>query len=246
MRVFLGMASLLLAAPVSAVAAEPVSPDKMLVASSPSADGFANAPLETISLSFAEPVRLLSVTLSAPDDSQQEIFQQSYAAKSPKKKGKSFDFALPVAARQPGRYSLSYLLTSKSFKSLNGFVHFEIAVTASGGVPISDLVTPDLIEAQPAERSTVAGPLSDVMLRFGSTVRLIEVVVIAPDQTRYGLVGPQEADTAEEGTVFVLPFADPVSMPGTWLIDYTVHQKDAGGAWFETSAYSSFNIGDAG
>lgn len=226
---------------VSAFAA-PVAPDKMLVASSPAADGFANAPLETISLSFAEPVKLLSVTLSAPDDSQQEIFQQNYAAKAPKKKGKSFDFALPVAARQPGRYSLSYLLTSKSFKSLNGFVHFEIAATASGGVPISDLIAPDLIEAQPAERSTVTGPLSDVMLRFGSTVRLIEVVVIAPDQTRYGLVGPQEADTAEEGTVFVLPFADPVSLPGTWLIDYTVHQKDAGGAWFETSAFGSFMI----
>lgn len=242
MRGLFGTALLLVAAPMCAAIAEPLSADKMLVASSPAADGFANAPLETISLSFAEPVRLLSVTLSAPEDSQQEIFQQSYAAKAPKKKGKSFDFALPVAARQPGRYTLSYLLTSKSFKSLNGFVHFEIAATASGGVPISDLIAPDLIETQPAERSTVVGPLSDVMLRFGSTVRLIEVVVIAPDQTRYGLVGPQEVDTAEEASVFVLPFADPVSMRGTWLIDYTVHQKDADGAWFETSAYTSFII----
>ncbi len=228
----------------TATLAAPLTADKMLLSSTPAADAVTDAPVEAVSLTFAEKAELLSVTLAAPDGMEQEVFQQSFEPGSPKKTGKAFEFALDNAATMPGRYTLSYLLTSGTFKSLNGFVHFEIAGAAAADVPVSDTVAPDLIEMQPAEMATVAGPVADVLMRFGSKVRLIEVVLIAPDQTRYGLVGPQEAESAEEASIFVLPFADPVSMPGTWLVDYTVHQRHEAGQWLQTSAFASFIIAE--
>jgi hypothetical protein len=69
-------------------------------------------------------------------------------------------------------------------------------------------------------------------------------VLISPDQSRVSLVKAADSNEAEVASVFVLPFPEAVTSPGTYLIDYTVHQQDDGGAWFQTSAYSSFTVAE--
>lgn len=124
------------------IIAAPVAPDKMLVASMPAEGSMPKASVETISLKFAETVELLNVSLVAPDGSEQQVFVASFEPDAPKAKGRAFDFSLATPATSPGRYSISYLLTSKSIKSLNGYVYFEIAGQAEVVTPISDLVEP--------------------------------------------------------------------------------------------------------
>lgn len=224
--------------------AAPIAPDKMLVASTPAEGDMPKDRVETISLKFAETVELLNVSLIAPDGGEQQVFAASFEPDAPKTKGRDFDFLLATPVTALGRYSLSYLLTSKSIKSLNGYVYFEIVGQVAETVPVSDVVAPDLIEAIPAERSTVDEPVADIALKFGRPVRLMQVTLITPDQNSFVLNDKANAGEAKTGSQFALVFPQPVTLPGTYLIDYTVHQQDEGGVWFETSAYSSFMIAD--
>jgi methionine-rich copper-binding protein CopC len=116
-------------------------PAKMLVASAPARDSESKAAVDRVSLSFAEQVELLSVTILLPDESEREVFQASYEPGAAKKKGKAFDFPLAEPLTVPGRYKISYLLTSKSVKSLNGFIDFEIAGNKILYSPTDETVT---------------------------------------------------------------------------------------------------------
>lgn len=114
---------------IAAVLASPAAAGKldaraMLVASTPAKDSTVDAGLDTITLTFAEPAEVISVTLRLPDDSEMEPVPEAPAGR-----GRQIDYRyrLPVPLEQPGSYSISYLLTSKSFKSLNGFIDFQIA-----------------------------------------------------------------------------------------------------------------------
>lgn len=122
------MTRLAIAAALIAMLAAPATAQKidaraMLVASSPAKDGVVTAGTDTIDLAFAEPAELISVTLRLPDDSEME------AEPADGERGKrktQFRYRLPAPIAQPGSYSLSYLLVSRSFKSLNGFIDFRI------------------------------------------------------------------------------------------------------------------------
>jgi methionine-rich copper-binding protein CopC len=133
------------------VIAKPIAPNEMLVSSTPVKDGTRETSVDTISLNFAETVVLLDVTLLSPDGTEQQVFKASYEPGAPKTKGKTFDFPLATPVTTPGRYSISYLLTSKSIKSLNGYVDFEIEGLSVDIVPASDPIAPELIEATPAD-----------------------------------------------------------------------------------------------
>lgn len=151
MKIQLLLAALCVLSTSTAVIAAPVAPDKMLVASMPAEGSMPKDSVETISLKFAETVELLNVSLIAPDGSEQQVFAASFEPDAPKAKGRAFDFSLATPATSPGRYSISYLLTSKSIKSLNGYVYFEIAGSSEDLAAASDPLMPELIEATPAD-----------------------------------------------------------------------------------------------
>lgn len=108
---------------VTPAVAQKIDARAMLVASTPSADSIIAVGTDTIELRFAEPAELLSVTLRLPDDGEMTAERDQDA-----KPGRQtqFRYRLPAPLEQPGNYSLSYLLVSKSFKSLNGFIDFRI------------------------------------------------------------------------------------------------------------------------
>lgn len=118
------IAAALVAALTAPAGAEKLEPRAMLVASTPARDSVVAAGTETIELSFAEPAEVLSVSLRLPDDSEMTAEPEEQAERGDRKT--RFRFRLPQPLQQPGNYSLSYLLVSRSFKSLNGFIDFRI------------------------------------------------------------------------------------------------------------------------
>ena len=127
------MRSALILPAIAAVLASPAAAGKldaraMLLASTPAKDSTVEAGLETITLTFAEPAEVISVTLRLPDDSEVDATREEPAGRG---RQTGVRYRLPVPLTQPGSYAISYLLTSKSFKSLNGFIDFRIAGEAA-------------------------------------------------------------------------------------------------------------------
>lgn len=118
----------------NAAAAAPIAAQQMLVSSSPAAASTQRDAVDTIALNFAEPVRMISVTLNLPDGSEMSVYPSEIDAAATK--GKTFNFRLATPVTTAGHYRISYLLTSKSFKSLNGFIDFE--VPEAGDTRLSD------------------------------------------------------------------------------------------------------------
>lgn len=117
-------AALSLAVLVTAAAATP--PAKLLVASSPAEDSVTIEPVTQITLQFAKPVELLSLEIYGAQGGVITAFEKDYASKAPVKRQQRFSVPLPAPLTAPGSYQLSYLVTSKSVPSLNGFIDFRI------------------------------------------------------------------------------------------------------------------------
>lgn len=131
----------------TATLAKKPAANEMLVASTPVKGSAQTETITAVTLAFAEKVELLDVSLTTPDGGEQQIFKASYEEGAPKKEGTSFTFDLIPPATAPGSYSLSYLLKSASFKSLNGFVDFDIKDATEFEAkakpdPVDDTVTP--------------------------------------------------------------------------------------------------------
>ena len=112
-----------LASAAPAHAADKRDARAMLVASTPANESVLDAVPQQIEMTFAEPAEVLSVTLRLPDDSEVSAEPGDTSISG---KARQFRFRLPEMPSLPGNYSISYLLVSKSFKSLNGFIHFRI------------------------------------------------------------------------------------------------------------------------
>lgn len=131
-RALLAVPALALVAFASPAAAGKLDARAILVASTPADDAVLDAVPQVIELAFAEPAQIISVTLRLPDDTEVSAEPEEGDTRS---KAKQVRYRLPAAFSQPGEYSLSYLLVSRSFKSLNGFVHFRIAGETAPAVP---------------------------------------------------------------------------------------------------------------
>lgn len=106
--------------------ADPIAAQDMLVSSSPAADSAQRDGISAIALNFAEPAKLISVTLYLPDDSEISVYPSDDDIDAAVTKGKTFNFKLATPVSAAGQYKISYLLTPESFKSLNGFIDFEV------------------------------------------------------------------------------------------------------------------------
>lgn len=131
------MRSLMLMAACAGMLASPVlarklAPSDMLVASSPAKDSIVAEGIETIVLTFAEPAEVVSVTVRLADDTEVNAEPET---PSLRRKQKQVRYRLPGPLAEAGGYKISYLLTSKSFKSLNGFIDFEITGDSGSTVP---------------------------------------------------------------------------------------------------------------
>ena len=108
----------------------------------------------------------------------------------------------------------------------------------------NDLIAPPLIAATPAEQSTVTEPVSEIVLEFGQEVDLVDVKIITPDQNQIQLYKADGSDQDKKGVWFALTVPEPVTMPGTYLVDYAVSFTAPDGSASATSAYSAFIITD--
>ena len=128
MRALVPLAVIAAALASPAVAAGKLDARAMLVASTPADDAVLEAAPEVIALTFAEPAQVISVTLRLPDDTEVSAEPEDGGKRG---KAKQVRYRLPETFSQPGDYSVSYLLVSKSFRSLNGFIHFSIPGAAA-------------------------------------------------------------------------------------------------------------------
>lgn len=121
-----------------------------------------------------------------------------------------------------------------------------LAVPLGGAVPAAaqDYAMPVLTKTEPAETSEVVGPVNEVVLEFDGEVDLVEVKLLTPDQREIKLYAADGSDADKKGVWFALPLPEPATMPGTWLIDYSVSKSFPDGKASATSAYSGFTIID--
>lgn len=103
---------------------------------------------------------------------------------------------------------------------------------------------PVLTKAEPADQATLAGPVTEVVLEFADEVDLVQVDLIAPDQTKIPLYRADGSDTDKKGVWFALTLPEPLTAPGTYLIDYAASKTFADGKASATSSYSAFIIAD--
>ncbi len=116
----------------SPAVAEKMDPRDMLVASSPAKGSIVAEGIDTIVLTFAEPAEIVSVTVRLPDDTEVSAEPETLSLR---RKQRLVRYRLPGTLKTAGGYKISYLLTSRSFKSLNGFIDFEIAGDPGSTVP---------------------------------------------------------------------------------------------------------------
>ena len=119
-----------------------------------------------------------------------------------------------------------------------------LALTSTTPALANDLVAPPLTAATPADQSQVSEPVSEIVLEFGQEVDLVDVKIITPDQNQIKLYKADGSDQDKKGVWFALTVPEPVTMPGTYLIDYAVSFTASDGSASATSAYSAFIITD--
>ncbi|WAC22361.1 copper resistance protein CopC [Blastomonas sp. SL216] len=120
---------------------------------------------------------------------------------------------------------------------------------ALGGTMVStplqalELPAPELMFVFPADQQQIAAPLSEISLMFTAPVDLVSVAIITPDQQRIVLHDAFNGSEEKKGDSFTLSLPQPLTMPGTYLIDYSASVTDPSDrSASSTSSYSGFII----
>lgn len=120
-----------------------------------------------------------------------------------------------------------------------GLVTMPVAATAE---PVA---VPDLVMATPEDQSTVTGPVTDIALLFKGPVDLVDLALVTPDQHKVVLYDAMVKDESRRDFTFTFGLPAPQTMPGTYLIEYSVSITAPDGSASATSDYRSFTIADA-
>jgi methionine-rich copper-binding protein CopC len=224
----------------SAHAATP--PAKMLVSSSPAKDSVTTDPVSEIALEFAEPVELLGVTIYGAAEGVIEAFEKDYAGETPVKRAKRFAIALPAPLAAPGRYKFSYLVTSASIASLNGFFDFTIA----GQYP-----DPKILTMTPTDGETLTAPLTQIDLQLDREVTLLSLDLqridgdgdaIAVSTVQAFVDGLTPATQPQTGKGFAFPVDPALTPPGRYAVNYGLIVKQADGTETATTGTVNFTV----
>jgi methionine-rich copper-binding protein CopC len=204
-------------------------PAKLLVSSDPVRDSAVKEPVTAITMEFAEPVELLGLTVYGAPEGVIEAFEKDYASDAKVEPQKRFSIALPAPLSAPGTYKFSYLVTSKSVASLNGFVDF----TIEGAYP-----EPILLTSNPVDGEALSAPLGNVSMELDT-----EVLLLSLDVTRVDGDGDEisvtnvatlvdgltpETQTAV-GKSFTYPLDPALTPPGSYSVNYALIAKRADG-----------------
>lgn len=110
-----------------------------------------------------------------------------------------------------------------------------------------ELPAPQLTASFPPDQGEVEAPISEITLIFAAETDLVSVTIITPDQRRLVLHDASNGSEERKGDMFVLSLPEPVSLPGTYLIDYSASVTDLSDSTASAiSSYSSFIITEGG
>jgi methionine-rich copper-binding protein CopC len=107
------------------------------------------------------------------------------------------------------------------------------------------VAVPDLVMVTPDDQSTVTGPVTQVALLFKGEVDLVVLSLVTPDQNKVVLYDAMVKDESRRDFTFTFGLPAPQTMPGTYLIEYSVSITAPDGSASATSDYRSFTIADA-
>jgi methionine-rich copper-binding protein CopC len=120
-----------------------------------------------------------------------------------------------------------------------------LVMVPAAGPASAALPAPELTAITPADESEIGAPLSEVTLTFATTVDLVEVALVTPDQRRFMLHDAFNGDPDRKGDSFVLPLPEAVSLPGAYVIEIAASVTDpADGSASTMSVHSSFTLAD--
>jgi methionine-rich copper-binding protein CopC len=224
------IAALMLALPATlstAAAYAATNAATLLTASTPEKNASGKELVERVALNFAEEVELYNVTLYQPYGNELVLFETDYAPDTPKKTGRDFSFALPAALTEPGNYKISYLLGTKSIKSLNGFIDF----TIEPKYPAPSFAS------NPGPDEELAVPLTQIVLQLDQKVDLIllDLNKVTMQGDEVGLIpvqnfmdGSTPETSVRNDSEFTFPLITPLSEPGEYMMSYsyTVTNED--------------------
>lgn len=89
-----------------------------------------------------------------------------------------------------------------------------------------ELPAPELTASFPPDQGEVEAPISEITLIFAAEADLVSVTIITPDQRRLALHDAFGGSDERKGDMFVLSLPEPVSLPGTYLIEIAASVSD--------------------
>ncbi len=239
--------ALMIAVPLAGMATAPApvaaqNAASLLVSSTPAKDASGTAPVCEVTLAFAAKVELFSVTITPPEGEAITLYETDYAPGTPKLTGKDFRFPLPEPLRQPGSYSISYLLQTKGIRSLNGFISFTIE---------AKYPAPRVVATTPGAGDEVSAPLNELSLELESAVDLVMF-----DLQRIEAIGDDVATTTVQSFIddqtpessirnaasFTFALTQPVTTPGDYSIVYRYTVTNPDGSQSAITDQANFTV----
>lgn len=239
--------ALLIAAPVTILAAQPAAAQNtaaatLLVSSSPAKDTSGKDAVAEVSLAFARKVELFSVTITTPFGEEVVLYQTDYAPGTPKLAGKDFSFTLPEALMQPGTYTISYLLETKGIKSLNGFINFTIE---------PEFPAPRVVTIIPGPGEEISEPVTVLTLELERSADIVmfdlQRVTMQGDEVAVSIIQSFIDDQTPEtsirnGSSFIFKLAQPLAEPGDYAIVYGYSVTNPDGTNSAVTDQANFTI----
>jgi methionine-rich copper-binding protein CopC len=203
-------------------------------------------PLTAVRLEFDKPVELVLLSIYNPSNEEISVYPPDGDAPQPKAPTKVFELPLPAALTEVGEYRLSYLVTGKSVKSLNGLIYFKL----QGKYP------PAQLEWQvPYNGAVRSEPLTEVVMNFDQVVtmqsidlvRMVEVddgnSVETVTETIATIVGADTPVTGElTAQAFKFPVDPSLTPPGKYGVTYTFTVSHPDGSVSETTRTDKFTF----
>lgn len=203
-------------------------------------------PLTAVRLEFDKPVELVLLSIYNPSGEEISVFPPDGDAPQPKAPAKVFELPLPATLTEVGEYYLSYLVTGKSVKSLNGYIYF----TLQGKYP-----PPKLNWQVPYNGSSRSEPLTEIVMNLDQVitlqsldlVRMVEVddgiSLETVMETIATIVGADTPVTTElTAQAFKFPLAPSMTPPGKYGITYTFTVSHPDGSVSETTRTDKFTV----
>ncbi|WP_152414614.1 copper resistance protein CopC [Blastomonas sp. AAP53] len=207
-------------------------------------------PLTAVRLEFDKPVELVLLSIYDPSGEEISVYPPDNDFSQSTAPAKVFELPLPAALTEVGRYKLSYLVSGKSVKSLNGYIYFEL----QGKYP-----PPKFYVQMPQNGSYLSEPLTEIVMNLDQVitlqsldlVRMVEVddgvSIETVMETIATIVGADTPVTGElTGQKFKFPVDPSLTPPGKYGIKYSFTVSHPDGSVSETTSTAKFTVSGPG